>query len=172
MGETELLIAPDFASVPGHPAEPLFEDSFSCLVCQDYPVRGSTLTANQYFAAGHVGVEWGGGRRQTFDARLLAVGRRARRQEVIAPNFMLVADLLVGTHRIATLPTRLAVHMAERLPLRVVKCPVAIPGLVEKLQWHKHQERDPAIVWLRELLHAVARELPAPGRSPKLRPDR
>jgi DNA-binding transcriptional LysR family regulator len=66
----------------------------------------------------------------------------------------------VGTSRIATLPTRLAQRMATRFPLRVVPCPVELPVFVERLQWHKYQERDPAIVWLRGLLREVAQGLP------------
>ena len=155
-GEAELLIAPEFAMVAGHPGEPLFEDSFSCLVCAADPAYGETLSQEEYFAATHVSVEWGGGRRITFDARMISTGKRTRRQSVIAPNFTLVPELLVGTSRIATLPSRLARQMATRFPLRVMTCPIAIPSFAENLQWHKYQERDPAIAWLRSLLKETA----------------
>lgn len=159
-GEIELLISPDFAIVPGHPSEPLFEDTFSCLLCLDQAVKGKRLGVEQYFESAHVGIEWAGGRRVTFDARLISTGRRTRRQDVIAPNFTLVPELLLGTARIATLPTRLAHQMARRFPLQVQPCPVEIPGFTEKLQWHRHQDRDPAIVWLRSLLRETAQGLP------------
>ncbi|MDO9436002.1 LysR family transcriptional regulator [Hydrogenophaga sp.] len=160
-GEVDLLIAPEFAIVQGHPAEQLFEDTFSCLVCIDHSIKGKKMTVDQYFDAAHVGVEWGGGRRVTYDARLISTGKRVRRQDVISPNFTLVPELLVGTSRIATLPTRLARQMAQRVPLRVTRCPIEIPRFAEKLQWHKYQERDPAISWLRSLLREVALGLPA-----------
>lgn len=168
-GEVDLLIAPEFAIVSGHPAERLFEDTFSCLVCTDHSVKGQEMTVDDYFDATHVGVEWGGGRRTTYDARLISTGKRVRRQDVIAPNFTLVPELLVGTSRIATLPTRLARQMAQRFPLRVIKCPIEIPTFVEKLQWHKYQERDPAIAWLRLLLREAALGLPAMDSSEVLR---
>jgi DNA-binding transcriptional LysR family regulator len=171
-GEVELLIAPEFATVPGHPAEPLFEDSFSCLMWRDHSIKGESLTADKYFAATHVGIEWGGGRRVTYDARMIATGKRARRQDVIAPNFTLVPQLLVGTPRIATLPTRLARQMAQHYPLRVLRCPVDIPAFVEKVQWHKYQERDPAIAWLRSLLREVAASLPPSSRPQRRRRPR
>ncbi|VVE41227.1 LysR family transcriptional regulator [Pandoraea cepalis] len=159
-GEAELLIAPEFAKVAGHPAEPLFDDTFSCLVCAEYQLAGDRLTEDEYFDAAHVGVEWGGGRRITFDARSLSTSKRTRRQTVIAPTFTLVPALLVGTSRIATLPSRLAHQMAQRFPLRVLECPVGIPAFVENLQWHKYQERDPAIAWLRSLFRETAERLP------------
>lgn len=168
-GEIELLISPEFATVAGHPFEPLFEDTFSCVVCCDHPTLTGKLTVDDYFDAAHVGVEWGGGRRLTFDARLLSTGKRARRQDVIAPNFTLVPELIVGTSRIATLPTRLAHRMATRFPLRVVPCPVELPVFVERLQWHKYQDRDPAIVWLRGLLREVAQALPPVKSGPVTR---
>ncbi|CAN7793465.1 LysR family transcriptional regulator [Caballeronia sp. LjRoot34] len=180
-GEAELLIAPEFATVPGHPAEALFEDTFSCLVCANHPNGGTSLTPDQYFEAAHVGVEWGGGRRVTFDARLISTGKRVRRQDVIAPNFTLVPELLIGTSRIATLPSRLAHQMAQRFPVRMLQCPISIPKFAEKVQWHKYQERDPAIAWLRTLLRETALDLPtvetdvasqrpSKPRSPKRRP--
>ena len=43
---------------------------------------------------------------------------------------------------------------------RLQPCPIEIPGFTEKLQWHKHQDRDPAIVWLRSLLRETAQSLP------------
>jgi len=159
-GEVELLIAPEFNTVAGHPAERLFEDTFSCLVCADYPVKGNMITTDHYFESAHVGVEWGGGRRVTYDALMISTGKRVRRQDVISPTFTLVPELLLGTSRIATLPTRLALQMVQRFPLRILKCPVKIPKFMEKVQWHKYQERDPAISWLRTLLRDTAHVLP------------
>jgi DNA-binding transcriptional LysR family regulator len=157
-GDVEVLIIPEFATVPGHPAEPLFEDTFSCLVWTRGAVK-KPLSIEQYFEEAHVAVEWGGGRRVTYDAQLISAGNRARRQDIIAPNFTLVPELVVGTSRIATLPTLLAHQMAERFPLRLLPCPLDIPPFIEKLQWNKYQERDPAFVWLRSLLRNTARDL-------------
>lgn len=158
-GECELLIAPDFAKVAGHPSEALFEDSFSCIVCRRQPCWKAGVTKDAYFEAGHVGVEWGGGRRLTLDTRIMNAAMRERRQDVIAPNFMLVPEFLIGTARIATLPTRLTRLIARRFPVRVWPCPVEIPRFVELLQWHKYKDRDPAITWLRSLVRVVTREL-------------
>lgn len=159
-GEVELLITPEFSTVPGHPTETLFEDSFSCVVCADYKPAGGALNADRYFEASHVAVEWGGGRRVTIDAQLLSIGKRTRRQDIIAPSFTLVPEFVIGTSRIATLPTRLARQLAQRVSVRVLPCPVEIPPFAEKLQWHKYQERDPAIAWLRSLFREVADDMP------------
>lgn len=158
-GVCEFLIAPDFAGVSGHPSEDLFEDTFSCLVSKTHQARRKGLSAQAYFQAGHVGVEWGGGRRVTFDTRMVAVSKQSRRQDVIAPNFTLVPELLMGTDRIATLPTRLAQRLARYFPVSVLPCPIAIPAFTERIHWHKYQEKDPAMVWLRRLILEVATAL-------------
>jgi hypothetical protein len=49
--------------------------------------------------------------------------------------------------------------MARHWPLRVLECPVAIPHIVEVVQWHKHQDSDLAIVWMRQLLRSLGGEL-------------
>jgi DNA-binding transcriptional LysR family regulator len=165
-GDIEMLITPAFALVASHPSESLFEDSYACLVCKSHYPGQSALTSDQYFEGSHIGVEWGGGRRLTYDQRLLAVGKRPRRQDVIAPSFTLVPELLVNTNRIATLPTRLAQRFASRFPLRVTPCPVDIPPFTEHMQWHKYQDLDPAIAWLRGLMHEVASEMNDGAKAP------
>ncbi|MES2259975.1 MAG: LysR family transcriptional regulator [Pseudomonadota bacterium] len=159
-GNVDLLIAPEF-SVHGHPSEPLFEDTFSCIMCIDHPIKDATISLDQYFELSHVGVEWGGGQRVTFDARIISIGKRSRRQDVIAPSFMLVPELVINSLRIATLPTRLAQQIARRFPIRVLPCPLDLPTFVEQVQWHKHRETDPAVVWLRTLMRETTRSLPA-----------
>ena len=157
-GDAEILIIPHYALVPGHPSEQLFEDKFSCLVCADSLFHNKAeLTVEEYFAASHISVEWGGGRRITFDARMLSGGMRHRRQTVVAPSFSLIPELLVGTEMIATLPHRLASKIAQQFPLKLIPCPVEIPGFTENVQWHKFRETDPSVTWLRELFRETAR---------------
>lgn len=173
-GVCEFLITPDFTALTGQPSLALFEDAFACLVARDRPAWRAGLDTRRYFQAGHVSVEWGGGRRVTFDARIVAASQRTRRQDVIAPNFTLVPELLMGTDRIATLPTRLAHRLARHFPVQVLPCPIRIPRFTEHLHWHRYQERDPALVWLRERIREVAEAMGAipalPAAPPRARP--
>ena len=158
-GEVEFVVTPELFA--DHPCQTLFEDGFACVVWKGNHVWQSAITADEYFDAVHVAIEWEGGRITTLDARAIAAGRhrRARYEQIIAPGFTLVPEFLVGTSRIATLPTRLAHQMAKRMPLRVLPCPVPTPTFVEHVQWHKYQEHDPAIVWLRSVFREVAEEM-------------
>lgn len=161
-GEVDLLIVPEFFAASNHPAERLFRDSWSCLSWEGNDIVGTKLSMERFMAAGHVAIEWGAGRMQTFDETVATRLGHVRRREVTAPNFTVVPQLLVGTQRIATLQTHLAQRMSASAPLRLLDCPLPIPTFFEAVQWHKYQEQDPAIIWFRELLRTEAAKIEHP----------
>jgi LysR family transcriptional regulator, nod-box dependent transcriptional activator len=158
-GEIDLLIIPNALASESHPSDVLFTDTFSCVVWKDNTLVKRSITRNQYLKLGHVITEWDGGRLDSLDEMVLSRLGYRRRREIVAPGFTLAPQFVVGTQRIATVQTQLANAMAERWPIRVLRCPIEIPPIVEMVQWHKYQERDPAILWFIELLKTVATEL-------------
>jgi LysR family transcriptional regulator, nod-box dependent transcriptional activator len=168
-GEVDMMIVPDSLLAKEHPSEILFDDTFSCVVWSGNPLARKALSARQYLSMGHVGTQWGAGRLITLDEQALQRRGQFRRIEIVVPDFSLAPQMVVGTHRIATVQTRLARLMAQRWPLKVLPCPVPLPRLVEAAQWHKYVDRDPAIIWFRALLKTVAAQLSLPFRN-KTRP--
>jgi hypothetical protein len=83
-----------------------------------------------------------------------------RRVEISVPTLSLAPQLVVGTGRVATITTRLAVTCAETLPLKLIPVPIAIPPMVEMLQWHEVHDHDPANRWFRRLLMEAVGDLP------------
>src|SRR5665213_124828 len=79
-----------------------------------------------------------------------------RNIEVVTPSFDLAPELVLGTDRIATVPTILARKYAALLPIKLLRVPVEIPPLMEVLQWHRTYDHDPANSWLRSQLKARA----------------
>jgi LysR family nod box-dependent transcriptional activator len=155
--EIDLLITPDFRAGPAYPVEPIFEDSWSCLAWAENDRIGDVLTLAQYLELGHVIMEWAGGAIVTSDSRAAAALGYVRRAEVTAETFRVVPHFLIGTQRIATLQTRLALMLQRDSPsLRLLPCPYPIPRLVEVVQYNKFQERDPALLWFRQLMREVA----------------
>ena len=51
---------------------------------------------------------------------------------------------------------RLAELEARHLPIKLWKPPIAIPNLVESMQWHRVRRQDPALAWLRGIILNVA----------------
>jgi LysR family nod box-dependent transcriptional activator len=101
-----------------------------------------------------------------FDEWFLEREGFKRRLEVVCMTFNLLPLLVVGTTRIATVPERFALSYSGQFSLKVLPTPIDIPPLYEVAQWHKYQQKDTAINWLRRVLCDLAQEMGAPGSSP------
>jgi len=161
-GELDFLISPDGYVSSSQPTEMLFEDTYTCVVWAGNTAIGKTMTLEQYLALGHVVVNVAGNEPPSnYDEQFLRRANYRRRVEVSVPTFSLAPQLVVGTDRIATITTRLAAKCAEILPLRLLPLPIAMPPMVEMLQWHRVHEYDPAHDWFRGLLKKIVQTLPA-----------
>jgi DNA-binding transcriptional LysR family regulator len=150
----DFVVLPAHLCDPEHPQAPLFDDSYTVIAWREHRSLGDTLGFDEYCALGHVifqnphagtGLPW-------FDQWYLNQHGATRRIEVTAASFNLLAPLVVGTQRIATVQTRLAQRVAQSLPLRCLPLPIEAPRLTEVLQWHRHRADDPALAWLRDQL--------------------
>jgi LysR family transcriptional regulator, nod-box dependent transcriptional activator len=176
-GELDFLISPEGYVSPNHPTDVLFEDTYTCVAWADNESIGRSLTLDEYLDLGHVvvsvaGVEAPG----NYDEQFLRRSNFRRRVEITVPTFSLAPSLVVGTGRVATITTRLAVKCAKSLPLKLIPLPIAIPPMVEMLQWHKVHDYDPASQWFRRLLKEAVNDLPhqpiATNETGRTRPPR
>jgi LysR family transcriptional regulator, nod-box dependent transcriptional activator len=159
-GELDFLISPDGYVSPSHPTEILFEDTYTCVAWAGNESIGTSLTLEEYLGAGHVVVNVAAEVPGNYDEQFLRRSSLKRRVEVSVPTFSLAPHLVVGTGRLATITTRLAVKYADRLPLKLLPIPVAMPPMVEMLQWHRVHDYDPASQWFRRLLKEAVSDLP------------
>ena len=170
-GELDFLISPEGYVSSSQPTEVLFEDTYTCVIWAGNTSIGKTMTLEQYLDLGHVVVNVAGNEPPSnYDEQFLRRSNFKRRVEVSVPAFSLAPQLVVGTDRVATITTRLAAKCAEILPLRLLPLPIAMPPMVEMLQWHKVHDYDPAHHWFRRLLKQVAQTLPS--RPPVIRNGR
>lgn len=154
--EFDLLIMPKKFTSSAHPFQMLFEESYTCIVCADNKAVGDTLTLDEYMGAGHVSTRYSSSA-TSFEEWFLRTSGFERRIEVSTTNFTSMPHFVIGTKRIATMHTRLAQTLARYFPIRLVAPPVEIPKLEMCMQWNSFLDRDPAHVWLRNLLAEVAR---------------
>src|SRR4030095_11849334 len=161
-GELDFLIAPEGYVLSTQPTEVLFEDTFTCVVWAGNKTVGKVMTLEQYLELGHVVVNVAGNEPPSnYDEQFLRRSNFKRRVEVSVPTFSLAPQLVVGTERATTITTRLAAKYAEIMPLKLIPLPIAIPPMVEMLQWHRVHEYDPAHHWFRRLWGQVVQLLPA-----------
>ncbi len=159
-GEVDFIINPESQHSPVQSGVVLFEDSYTIVVDAANSELGDTIGMGQYLALRHVAYKSGRHGLPHFETWMANRHPDERRIEVNAHSFHLLPQLVIGTSRVATMHTRLAMMLAKELPVRLVKPSFEIPRLVELLQWHKYRDLDPGSMWLRDAIVAGARRLP------------
>ena len=166
-GEVDLLIVPLQYASQEHPSEILFQDRMSCVVWERNSMVEDQLSLKQYLGLQHVAMNFGRARMQSFEGEFLESSGYHRNVSTWVSSFIVLPDMVVGTNRIATVPSRLAQHYAKFLPIRILPPPLDFPEVFEVVQWNRHQESDLAIQWLRRTLQEGAARLkgivPAPA---------
>ncbi len=155
-GEADMLIMPRQYLAEGHPSEPLYEETYSCVAWTGNPLVQGSITLDEYMALGHVTTKFGHSRHPSLEEWFLKSSALSRRIEVTTGNFNTLPLLVVGTHRVATMHTRLARMFARTLPLKIVPVPVEFPSMIWSMQWPRHLAADPAHLWFRNLVKAAA----------------
>jgi LysR family transcriptional regulator, nod-box dependent transcriptional activator len=158
-GEVDFVINPESYSVATQSSCMLFEDSYHAVVDRHNTAVGDSISMAQYKQLRHVIFQANG--RPFYDAWFDRSHGEGRSIEVLANSFTLLPRLVVGTQRIATLHTRLAMQACEHLPVRMVRLGFDTPRFVETLQWHGYRDHDLGSLWLRERILQFAQALPA-----------
>ncbi len=151
----------DFAVSADHPSQVLFEDDYVVVGDRDNPAMQGEVTREVYFDLGHVSARFGAARMPAFDEWFTRRQKQQRRIEVVAPSFLTLPGLVIGTRRIATMHRRLAMQVARTFPVAIRELPFAIPPIREVVQWHLTNNNDRALRWIVERLEAAARDAPA-----------
>lgn len=154
-GKIDLLIGARSVINPRHPSEPLVDDRFVALVSADNPDIGDMITLEDYLGADHVTTRWNAGRIVTIDQSELIRRGIERHDTVVVPDFNLVAGFVAGTGRIATLPRLLAQLLVRQWPVRIAEIAADFPAIEIRMQWHRLNDDDPVISWLRTCLRSA-----------------
>ena len=153
-GELDLLLTPEVFVHPDHPCELVFEENHVTVSWAGNPLAETGLSEQAFTEAGHVAVSVG--RKFTFAEQWFRSEGIERRIVVRAPSFIQAPHLVPETMLLCVMHERLAKYMAERLPLRIVQTPFAIPPMREMMQFHATREADPGLSWLRERIRKAA----------------
>jgi len=128
----------------------LFRDPYVCLMRQDHPAVGKTLTRKRFLESSHVLVSYRGGHRVIEEA--LERAGLARRIALRVPHFTVVPMVLARTDLILILPERVAKVYARQGGFRYVGLPVPIAPADVGVHWHERFDADAGNRWLREQL--------------------
>jgi LysR family nod box-dependent transcriptional activator len=157
-GFVDLLLTIDYAISSDHPSQILFDDDYVVVGWKDNPALAEPMSRELYFSLGHVTARFGKSRVPAFEDWFVRRQKQQRRVEVIAPSFLSLPGLVIGTKRIATMHRRLAMRVVGGLPLVVRETPFDIPPIREAIQWHLTNNNDSALRWVVERLAVLAKD--------------
>jgi DNA-binding transcriptional LysR family regulator len=170
----DLVVGPRGFDLPGR-LQPVFTDELVCVVARGNPyLRDGRLDADALAAMPHAVAEFGaaGDRKRPLEVELGRLGLEERTVLVRVTSLLTLPFAVAGTPMCGFVPWRLARRCLAMLDLVVARTPVAPVRITEAAHWHPRRANDPAVVWLRRLLHDVAVSLederdgtraPAPG---------
>jgi len=114
------------------------------------------MTRQAYFEMGHVTARFGQARVPAFEDWFMRRQKQRRRVEVVAPSFLSIPGLLVGTRRIATLHRRMAKMVLKNTELAMREMPFEIPVIRQAVQWNIANNSDLALRWAVEQLRLAS----------------
>ncbi|MBA4354589.1 MAG: transcriptional regulator [Novosphingobium sp.] len=155
-GYVDLLLTIDYAISADHPSQILFEDDYVVVGDKANPALAGPITRQIYFELGHVTARFGKARVPAFEDWFVRRQKQQRRVEVVAPSFLSLPGLVLGTRRIATMHRRMAELVVRTLPLVMREIPFDIPPIREAIQWNIANNNDRALRWVVERLEAAA----------------
>lgn len=131
----------------------LFAESFSCVMRRGHPLAGErgAVPLDAFLDWPHIALTVGDDDFDRVERRLGAAGV-GRRIVARLPYFGIAPQLIGGSDAIVTLPATAARALAADAAFAMRPAPVAIGTFDYWLIWHERTARDPASMWLRDLL--------------------
>ncbi|HTH52833.1 MAG TPA: LysR family transcriptional regulator [Edaphobacter sp.] len=164
-GRVDLVLSNDEVLVPTHlRSQRLYRERFWCIVARGsrWPER---LTLKRYLEAEHIAVSLLDGVQSIPEKRLAILGK-SRRWSIRMAYFGAALECVAGTELILTATSSAARVARARRDLRVIEVPPELTGFGFQAIWHPRAETDPAHMWLRRQIVALAKTLDRePGRE-------
>ena len=129
----------------------LLTDRFTCMVRENHPTIGATMTPEQYLEAGHL-IKSQKGLSDGLVAKTLAGMGLKRNVVLTVPHVHAIPDIVARSDLVVTLPSDLAKVYVVPGKTRVVPLPIDVPAFDVGLHWHERCHNDPANRWLRALM--------------------
>ncbi|WP_233128891.1 LysR family transcriptional regulator [Halovibrio salipaludis] len=140
--------------------ERLHEDRLVVVARRGSAIARQGMTLERYLAAGHVLVSSRAEGQGLEDFALSARGHR-RRIALRCQHYFAACRVAAETDLLVTMPEAYADIIGQYLDVALLEPPEGMPEVDVHLYWHRQHEREPALNWFRERLHA----LKTPGGS-------
>ena len=131
----------------------LISSSHVCLLRKKHPIVGEKITSTQFMQAPHAVVR-PDGREHLFEQFLQSKNIK-RRVVVELSHFMSLLPIIETSDLIATVPKDLADFFVKHGDVRYIPTPMKSPVIDVHLFWHQRFQKDPAHIWLRQVIHRL-----------------
>jgi DNA-binding transcriptional LysR family regulator len=129
----------------------LFRQRYMCLVRKGHPLDKDNMSLDEYAAAEHALVLSAGTGHGRVDTLIDAAGVK-RRVRIRLPHFVALADIVESSDLVATVPEIFARRSTRHFNVAYRQHPVDLPPVDIHLFWHTKYHRDPANIWMREII--------------------
>ncbi|MDC6167369.1 LysR family transcriptional regulator [Paucibacter sp. XJ19-41] len=138
----------------------LLSDEVVCLMAADHPLaKARSWTIERYLACQHLApMPLSPGQPGVIDQHLASQGL-SRQIAVRSAHFGQLPEMVARSLLVLTTGRLFCSRYLDRLPVRIVRCPVVFPAMAYYQLWHELSHGSAALRWLREQVREVARGL-------------
>lgn len=137
--------------------QPLHQEELVVIARRGHPALargGRSISAARYEAALHVTIPPRAGRGSPLEI-VLGSAKVRRHFGLYVPYYLAIPGVVAQSDLLGTVPRRLAEACAQTLPLALVPLPFAMPPVQVSLIWHRQQDGNRGLQWLREQIAAT-----------------
>jgi DNA-binding transcriptional LysR family regulator len=136
----------------------VMDDDYVALIDKAHPgVEGPVMSITQVAQIPHIAISSGGDDTGFVDAALKQFG--LRRNVAIQVPLLSIVLMLIGANRLAIIPRRVAIGLAQICPLVVKELPFPSPRISLSMIWHRRLDNHAAHRWLRDRIREAGRTL-------------
>lgn len=146
--EAELAISKYTQSESVIRSEHLLDPGYVVVMRPGHPLAQQQLTLEKFIEADHLLVSLTGDATGPTDVALQSLGKK-RRVAMSVNNFFNVPGLLKQTDLICAAPSMVLEREIFSKQLAVFESPIEVSPTPVSLLWHKRQDHDPGLQWLR-----------------------
>ncbi len=136
----------------------LFENPFVVVMRPNHPLSQGKLTLKRFIAAEQLLVSLSGDAEGSVDITLAEMGLK-RRLAMTLNTFAGAVELVQDTNLITVLPYPVVAKYLQRGELLAKPTPISIPTPIMYMAWHKRDERDPGLQWMRNVIQTISEDI-------------
>ncbi|GEA12411.1 LysR family transcriptional regulator [Alteromonas sp. KUL49] len=156
--EVDLIVGKSTSNVETIRSEYLTSPKFVCVMRHDHPLaKRDELSLEDFIQAEHLLVTLSGQLNNLTDQALNNIGM-SRRIAMSVNHFSAVSSLLKQSNLICVVPSMAVEQEIFSDELAVYEVPIEHAPSHVSLMWHKRQENDQGLTWLRQLIARIMRE--------------